>query len=222
MLYKLTDNNRSGQSRRLRWGENITHRVSREGRAEKPLLCSQGVIHLYRHPLLAALVAFHLHVVYWDPILWAAKGKVVVDDGLKVGVRQATTLYEVPMPYPSADDCVRWAVRCAQLVVPKGSLPVWEQWAANLLSNVSQYSGLAAERAANISALTNRNAPSLVSAAACSAAYAASQFNSLDVALAADSVARAGLPGDPPLGSWRSWPTYKALAETWPDLTKNW
>jgi len=101
MLYKLTyqdGTTRKGEENETQWGRGVTHtakgkKTQGAGRA----LCSDQVIHAYRSPEIAVL-ANGLHADIASPLCWSARGRVVAEDGLKVGCRTLTTLEIVPLP----------------------------------------------------------------------------------------------------------------------------
>ena len=63
MLYKLTDEN--GQTKNsTQWGEGISHTALGEGTE----LCSDGFIHAYENPYVAAFI-YRAHVDFKNPIL---------------------------------------------------------------------------------------------------------------------------------------------------------
>jgi len=106
--YKLTDE--KGQTNEdTQWGENITHRAIGEGSE----LCTQDVIHVYDHPLKAAMFN-PIHANFTIPHLWECRvRKVVANDGLKVGVKSCTTIKEIPLPEITMEQRVRFAIYCS-------------------------------------------------------------------------------------------------------------
>ena len=124
MLYKLT--NGSGMTRgNTQWRENVTHRAKEKGSE----LCTGQVVHAYRDPYLAV---FHdpIGVSYGDTaLMWEAKGKVVADDGLKVGCKSLTTLRQIPLPVLTTEQRVEIAIRISLLVYKETSYVAWaEAW----------------------------------------------------------------------------------------------
>ena len=142
MLYKVTDEN--GQTRnQTQWGENISHTATGTGTE----LCSDGVIHAYENPLVAAFI-HPLHVQFNNPILWEAEGEVIVREGqLKCGCKTLTTLKKISLPEISTEQRIEIAIRCAQLACKE---PAWNEWASKWLSGEdrSKESANAAYRAA--------------------------------------------------------------------------
>ena len=146
MLYKLT--NGSGMTRgNTQWRENVTHRAKGKGVE----LCSPGVIHAYRDPYLA---------IFHDPIggnygdtalMWEAKGKVVADDGLKVGCKSLTTLRQIPLPVLTTEQRVEIAIRISLLVYKETSYVAWaEAWLSGKdRTRAANWAAVAAYGAAN-------------------------------------------------------------------------
>jgi hypothetical protein len=115
-LYKLT--NADAQTKYgMTWGAGVTNDVGVRGMVLEPKLCTLAVIHAYTDPLMAALL-HPVHVRYGEMKLWEAEGDVVVREGdLKVGVRQLTTIKEIPLPKVSLKQRVKFAVLCALDVI---------------------------------------------------------------------------------------------------------
>jgi len=124
--YKLTDQSNRTTNDTL-WGEDVTHEAKGAGNK----LCTSDVIHVYDHPLKA--VMFNpIHAIITDPVLWSCKvRKVVANDGLKVGVKQCTTVKRLPMPEITTNQRIRFAILCALEV---GTDNVFATWAENWLS----------------------------------------------------------------------------------------
>lgn len=121
-LYKLTDE-KGGTCGGMQWGVNVTHRanpplnywesritkgkivvknVTKEQAKKKrikrePRLCTDTVIHAYRNKNLAFLINYR-HAGFPEPRIYSARGKVVVDDGAKVGCLQLTTIRKLQKP----------------------------------------------------------------------------------------------------------------------------
>jgi len=127
-LYKITDEKNQTWNK-CQWGENISHKVSGKGN-----LCSDGWIHAYEHPLLAVL---HnpIHGNY-DPEtmhLWECKttDNPKRDGQLKLGVRNLTTIKQIPLPAITIIQKVAYGILCAKEVYTEES---WNKWADNWLS----------------------------------------------------------------------------------------
>ena len=93
IVYKLTDN--VGQTKdNTQWGNNVSHTAKGDGK----VLCSDGFIHYYTHPLLAVLLN-PIHAKFESPRLWEAEasGKIL-DEPLKSGCKTLTTIKEIPLP----------------------------------------------------------------------------------------------------------------------------
>jgi len=168
-LYKLTDQDgytRRGMENETQWGAGIAHTASGTGG-----LCTDGVIHAYEHPLLAAFMNSS-HANLKDPQLWEAEGEVVVREGqLKCGVKTLTTLRKIDLPVISTEQRVEIAIRCALLVYKD---PNFLQWAENWISGKDRSAeAAAAAEAAEAEAAAAKAAARAAWAAAEAAAAAA-------------------------------------------------
>ena len=149
-LYKLT--NAANQSKGgMQWGEGVTHHADARLPAK---LCTEGVIHAYRSPELAAMMA-PAHVDDGVRTLWVAEGEVCADDGTKVGVRALTTLCRAELPEPTTTQRVAFGILAA-LEVERSQ--AWRKWAEEWLSGKDR---------------SRASACAAAYAAACAAAYAA-------------------------------------------------
>ena len=185
MLYKLTDEN--GQTRhKTQWGENISHTATGTG-AE---LCSNGVIHAYESPLVAAFI-YPIHVEFNNPILWEAEGEVIARDWSKCGCKTLTTLKQIPLPEISTEQRIAIAIRCAQLAYKDD--PAWDTWASKWLSGEdrSGESAKAAWDASAASAAADADAAYAANAAAYAAYAAYSARSARAAARAADDASAA-------------------------------
>lgn len=125
-LYKLT--NAANQSKGgMQWGEGVTHHADARLPAK---LCTEGVIHAYRSPELAAMMA-PAHVDDGVRTLWVAEGEVCADDGTKVGVRALTTLRRAELPEPTTTQRVAFGILAAMEVERSQE---WRKWAEGWLS----------------------------------------------------------------------------------------
>lgn len=125
LLYKLTDyknRTRVGYDNETKWGRNVTHSVT-----GRPILCTKGVIHAYRHPLQAAFFS-PVHTTFYDrrgratePAFWEAEGDVVADDGTKVGCSTLTTKRIVEFPKVTVEQRQRFAILLSMEATPKDS-----------------------------------------------------------------------------------------------------
>ncbi len=178
-LYKITDKDGRTQNN-TQWGENITHTVTKRGHT----LCSDQVIHAYKDPYLA---------VFHNPIggdydektmlLWEAKGRVVANDGLKVGCKTLTTIKQIDKPTLTIDQKVEIAIKCAVQVYKEPSFIKWaNEWldgtdrskAASYAASRAASNVIYADYAASCAAYAASRAAYAVSCAASRAAYAVS------------------------------------------------
>ena len=129
VVYKLTDADgytRRGCSNEIRWQVGEWHEAVGNGG-----LCTAGVIHAYRSPLLAMLLN-PVHAAYTNPQLWCCEAETVVEENAdKVGVRRLRVMTNVPVPELTSAARVRFALRCALAVY---SAPDFVKWAQDWLS----------------------------------------------------------------------------------------
>ena len=175
MLYKLT--NGSGMTRgNTQWRENVTHRAEEEGNE----LCTGQVVHAYRDRYLAV---FHDPIAgsYGDTaLLWEARGRVVADDGLKVGCKSLTTRRQIPLPVITTEQRVEIAIRTSLLVYKETSYVAWaEGWLSGKdrtrdAARAARVAAESADRAARDAAERAARAAERAAAwdAACAAAWA--------------------------------------------------
>jgi len=100
MLYKLTypdGTTRKGEDNETQWGRGVKHTAKGKSCWPRRTMCTDQVIHAYRSPEIAVF-ANEFHAEIGNPLCWSAKGRVLVEDGLKVGCRTLTTLETVPLP----------------------------------------------------------------------------------------------------------------------------
>ena len=137
-LYKLTE--KDGQTYGgTQWGEGIKHTAPGTG-----VLCKEGWLHAYEHPLLAVLLN-PIHACFKKPRLWEAEGTVGISDSLKVGCTELITVKEIPLPEISREQKVYFAILCAQKVYSEGK---WLKWAENWLKREDRSAHAAADAAA--------------------------------------------------------------------------
>jgi len=126
MYCKLTDQDNMTHGNTL-WGPGVTHKAAGKGED----LCSADVIHVYAHPLLAVMMN-PAHANFQDPKLWRVEVKgIASDDGTKIGVKECTTIEEIPLPVVTTEQRVRFAILCALSVYHEEG---FVQWAENWLS----------------------------------------------------------------------------------------
>jgi hypothetical protein len=184
MLYKLTDE--KGQTHGgTQWGEEVTHKARERGKA----LCTESVIHCYRHPLLAVLFN-PIHADFRTPLLWEATGRVVADDGLKVGCKKVTTIRQIPLPVITTEQRVKFAILVSLEVYHDKD---YAKWARNWLDNTDR-TEVAAWATAEAKAEATAGAARAAAWAARAAAWAAwaTAGAAWAAAWAARAAARAG------------------------------
>ncbi|MDD5220897.1 MAG: hypothetical protein PHV11_10045, partial [Candidatus Bipolaricaulis sp.] len=124
--YKLTDQDKKTHGD-TEWGEHVTHKATGKGKE----LCTEDVIHVYDHPLKAAMFN-PIHAYISNPKLWECRvRRVVANDKLKVGVKICTTIKEISLPEITTNQRVRFAILCALKAYPE---PSFVEWANNWLS----------------------------------------------------------------------------------------
>ena len=172
-LWKLTDS--TGKTLNdTQWGENVSHSATGAGTE----LCSNGFIHAYRSKWIAVFIN-PAHGYFKEPLLWEARGKVVLEDGdLKCGCKTLTTIKQYPLPYLSIEERVKIGIYCALSTYKKESFVAW---AKNWLNGTdrSYDSAYAAAYAADAAAAYAANAyaaNAAAYAADAAAAYAANAY----------------------------------------------
>ena len=177
-LWKLTDSN--GKTfNDTQWGKNVSH--SATGSATK--LCSDGFIHAYRNKWIAVFLN-PLYRHFKEPLLWEARGKVVLENGdLKCGCKTLTTIKQYPLPYLSMEERVKIAIYCALSIYKKESFVAWaKNWlngtdrsykSARTASNATFGAADAAANAAAAAAYAAADAAAYAAEAAEAAAFAA-------------------------------------------------
>jgi len=124
-LYKLTDKNmvtRKGYENETKW--EIGRPVTATGVGG---LCTNGVIHCYRHPGLAILLN-PVHAGFYSPRLFEAESDGVADEHAdKCGVKTLTLTKEIPLPEFSTEQRVTFAIRVALLVYKNERFREWAQ-----------------------------------------------------------------------------------------------
>jgi len=116
MLFKLTyqdGTTRKGEENETQWGRGVTHKADGKRPREGRWLCTDQVIHAYRSPEIAAFSNMW-HAQIPDPICWRARGRVLVDDGRKIGCKTLTTLEIVPLPVLTKQHEMEIALRTIQ------------------------------------------------------------------------------------------------------------
>src|SRR3990172_3470109 len=140
MYYKLTSQDNKTTNNTL-WGEGVTHKATGKGKK----LCTNDVIHVYSHPLLAVLFN-PVHANIDNPKLWECEtSKPVNQDALKIGVKSCTTIREIPLPLITSEQKVKFAILCAKQVYKDKK---WNKWADKWLSGEDR-TNAAANAAAN-------------------------------------------------------------------------
>lgn len=122
-IYRLTDSNHRTYGG-TQWGPGVRHVIPDERR--RPILCSDGVFHAYRTPLLAALLR-RAHCPGYDTLWRCETPEIVADDGAQVGAYELTTLEIVELPRPTPEQCVRFAVLSALEVYDEPKFVAWAQ-----------------------------------------------------------------------------------------------
>lgn len=187
-LIKLTDADsftRSGRRNAMRWGAGVTNDATGEGFK----LCTNGVIHAYKTPLLAVLMdPSHANYLRKGGIAWLAMGNIVADDGLKIGCKRLTTVRRVDLPKVTKSQNTAFGILSVMEVC---HIPKWRLWADNWLTgkNRSEEAATVAYRA------TWGEAPLNTSSRAARAALYSSA-NATDAALYAAEAAYAANAAD--------------------------
>jgi hypothetical protein len=106
--------------------------------ASKGALCGPCWLHAYEHPLIAE-VMYRTHTSFDSPVLWRAEAPdepVKRDGQVKLGVVAMTLLERHPVPVITHEQRVRFAIYCAQAVLPEKAAwkAKWSAWADDWLS----------------------------------------------------------------------------------------
>jgi len=164
-IYKLTDRNMCTMET-YKWELGEWHETSGKGP-----LCGPGWLHCYTDPYLAVFLnPPHANLV--DPRLYKGegRGKRRDDHGLKCGYTQMRIIEEIPVPEPTREQYIEFAIRCAMAVY---SEPSFVEWANNWLDGTNR-TAIAAAAIANGRA--DYAARSFADAAAVVAAYDAAYY----------------------------------------------
>lgn len=169
-VYKLTDKDgytRRGESNETLWEVGKTVRPTGTGG-----LCSAGVIHAYRTPLLAMLYnPIYGHFYPWR--MWVGQGTVTADDGTKLGLSDLTLASELTDLNPP-DLTTHQRVAAAVLMAWSHDTPVeWQQWAIGWINGAAARAASAATAAARAAWATWAAESAAESAAAWAAESAA-------------------------------------------------
>ena len=191
IVYKLTDEH--NQTRGMtKWGNNVSHTAKGKGK----VLCSNGWIHYYTHPLIAVLMN-PIHAKFASPKLWEAEasGKII-NEPLKSGCKTLRTIREIPLPEVSREQKIAFGILCAKEVTEDKA---WKVWADKWLSGEdrSKETAYAAAYAADYDAYAYAAAANAADAVLADAANAvladaaADAYNAAAYAAAADAYAYA-------------------------------
>ena len=141
--YKLTDS--AGRTHGdTQWGAGTRHEAT--GVATRGL-CTDGWIHAYESPELAALLN-PIHADFARPRLWLAEGEgePLRDGQMKMGFCALTTVEEMPLPQYTTTQLVAAAIWCALEVLPER--PEWARryrtWADGWLTGLDRTAEAAA------------------------------------------------------------------------------
>jgi hypothetical protein len=188
IVYKLTDQN-------LRTHNGFQYVVDVEARpdaqeAGKGDLCGPGWLPAYEHPLIAA-VMHPIHRSFANPILWRADAPdspVKKENQSKLGVVALTLRERVAMPEISREQRVRFAIYCAQAVLPKKPWAgKWSKWAQAWLSSKDRSRAYAATADAAYAATYAAYAADAAYAATYAAYAADAAYTATYAAYAADA-----------------------------------
>src|SRR3989304_5338873 len=140
--YKLTESDGTTHGR-TQWGPGVRHEAT--GQGDKP--CTDGAIHSYESPEMAALMN-PIHAKFKKPILWHfAEEDEFKTDGLKRWGKAGTTTKRAQLPHFSPTQRAIWAILVTKEVYTE---PAWNKWADGYLdgSNRSEAATEAAGAAA--------------------------------------------------------------------------
>ncbi len=173
IVFKLTDSDgytRRGRYNETLWGKGVRHEATGTGG-----LCSDGVIHRYDSPELAAFMN-PIHAQIERPVCWEAEaGRTVEHDGTKGGSRWLRTLRKVPLPTLTTEQRVEIAIRVA-LWHRDALPPAYITWAERWLSGEDRSAEAAEEAADEAARAAERAAARAAWAAAAAEAWAETAF----------------------------------------------
>lgn len=196
-LYKLTTQDgytRKGKKEETLWETGVT--IKATGCSD--VLCSDGVLHFYRHPLLAVFLN-PIHANIRNPKLIECEcGDIVADDGLKVGVKEATKVADCDLPILSikqrvliATDISIWVMKLIGVSIPIANIETSAEAAATRAAVIAIAAVAAAEEAAIAAAAAVAAAVAAEAAAAEAEAAARAAEAEAAAARAAARAARA-------------------------------
>lgn len=154
-VYKLTDS-RGRTFDGYRWSLPRWWRVLSGGRGRWHRakgaggLCSEGMLHFYHHPLLAAMLN-PIHARIHKPVLWEAEidGRVLDDRGLKGGAKRMRLVRRMELPQVNLAQAVSFAAMCVIESEGKQCHPDFMAWARDYIDGTdrTQATALAATTA---------------------------------------------------------------------------
>ena len=126
--YKVTDRNTTSNG--MKWGPEVSNTATGKG----TVLCTDGFIHFYRNPILAALMRYRHVPLFSRPTLWESEysGKVV-HEPLKSGSKTLKTVKKIPFPKITKNQRIAIGILCVKKYSSKNS-PKFVNWANNWLS----------------------------------------------------------------------------------------
>lgn len=161
-------------------------------------LCTDGVIHSYASPLLAAIMN-PVHANIDNPrCIEIEASEIVADDGTKAGHKRARMLREIPLPTTTRRQRTIFTILAVRAIPDRNPIPSWESWADQYLAapiNLAKareavYAATEAAKAA-VYAVYAVYAAKAVANEAKAAAYAATAANEANEANAAANAAYA-------------------------------
>lgn len=110
-------------------------------------MCGPGWLHSYADPRIAVMGNL-IHASFVNPRIFRgeAEGETITD-GFKHGDTRQRIVEELKLPIISREVSVRFAIYCAQDVLPKGVIPKWDKWAEEWLSGKDKSAAAAAAAA---------------------------------------------------------------------------
>ena len=169
MLYKLLNQDLTTHNG-FQWEVGKTYNIDIDKPGKK--LCTNQVFHAYRSPETAALFN-PIHANISNPICYSVDtGKIVADDGLKVGVKSMRLVEQIKLPVFTARQQTIFAILCAQQARKylTNPIPEWDKWADDYINNRSTNADAATYAAYATAAYA---VAAVYPAAAANAAYAA-------------------------------------------------
>ena len=120
----------------------LTDQNYKTGKNHNPMKWGGGIIHAYVSPEIAVFCN-PAHGNIKNPVLWECTGPdVLFNDGLKIGVRELTTIRQIPLPEITIEQRIKIAIKTTKMFCSNNTK--WSEWADKWLSGKDRTSAMAA------------------------------------------------------------------------------